>query len=219
MDCRPPSRITGPGTPPTEPKDCEHRRGRDRARRRTGPTKVLGLVVILATSVVLLAAGCSDDTVVPATLGLKLEPGVTYSVDLDGDGEAELVRFDESLGSLTLKDGGLLYRSREKWRVVEAHLGDTDNDGLPEVVALLDSDRGRHLGLFAYFGGEYRERFVSSPLLPRPISLRVSVLDGGGNTIVVIEESRSGQTKTTAVYRWNGFGFTIDYDSAERGPG
>ena len=44
--------------------------------------------------------------------------------------------------------------------MVEALLGDTDRNGLPEVVTLLDPD-GRHLGLFAYFGGEYRERLVT----------------------------------------------------------
>ena len=52
-------------------------------------------------------------------------------------------------------------------------MGDTDHDGLLEVVTLVDGDDGRHIGLFAYFGGEYRERLVTQELSPRPRSLQV----------------------------------------------
>ena len=89
-------------------------------------------------------------------------PGTTYSADLDGDGACEQILIDGTPASLTITDGDVVYHSRDKWQVVEACLGDTDRDGLPEVVTLLDADDGRHLGLFAYFGGEYRERLVTS---------------------------------------------------------
>ena len=51
--------------------------------------------------------------------------------------------------------------------------GDLDHDGLPEVVTLVDDEEGRHIGLFAYFGGEYRERIVTSEIVPAPAVLAV----------------------------------------------
>jgi len=146
---------------------------------------------------------------VPARPGFELEPGTTYSADLDDDGALELMLFDGDAGSLILTDGEVIYRSRDKWRVIEAHLGDADQDRLPEVVVLLDADDGRHIGLIAYFGGEYRERFVSSALVPRPVSLSISKADGAEDVVVVTEEPAPGGTGTSVVYRWNGFGFAI----------
>lgn len=156
-------------------------------------------------------AGCSDQAPTVAASGDKLTPGVTYSADLDGDRPPEQIVIDAATGSLTITDGGVLYRSRERWHVVEASLGDTDRDGLLEVVTLLDDEEGRHLGLFAYFGGEYRERLVTSELTPRPLSLRV---DGDGTVtgdlVILTVEPAPGQTEPqTIVCRWNGFGFTV----------
>lgn len=168
----------------------------------------------------LLTAGCSDPRGVEGASGTKLEPGTVYSADLDGDGAPEQVLIDETSASLTITDGGTVYRSRDKWQVVEAYLGDTDRNGLLEVVALLDSVDGRHLGLFAYFGGEYRERFVTSPLSPRPLSLEVvdsgQTVEGSagepalvGDVLSLTVEPAPGQTEEqTVLCRWNGFGFT-----------
>lgn len=152
-----------------------------------------------------LATSCSDPEAVPAWSGDKLAPDTTYAADLDGDGTSEKILIHGTLASLTISDDEAVYRSREKWQVVEACLGDTDHDGLLEVVTLLDSDDGRHLGLFAYFGGEYRERLVTSELTPRPLSLQV----GADGLVVLTEETASGETGVrTTTYRWNGFGFT-----------
>ena len=117
-------------------------------------------------------------------------------------------------GSLTITDGHVVYHSRERWHVVEARLGDTDRDSLLEVVALLDDDEGRHLGLFAYFGGQYRERLVTSELTPRPLSFEVVPDDQSpsgvaGDLVVLTVEPAPGQTEvSTVLCRWNGFGYT-----------
>ena len=88
-------------------------------------------------------------------------------------------------------------------------MGDTDRDGLLEVVTLLDADDGRHLGLFAYFGGEYRERLVTSESAPRPFVAARSLT--GRPSRCSTQEPRpqveQPSVQTTA-YRWNGFGFT-----------
>ena len=70
-----------------------------------------------------------------------------------------------------------MYRSRDKWRVVEAFIADADGNGLPEVTALLESSGGHHLGLFAWMGDRYRERLVTSPLTPLPLSLHIIPVD------------------------------------------
>lgn len=140
-----------------------------------------------------------------AQSGDRLAADTTYAADLDGDGSRESIRVDGGTASLTITDGDTVYHSRAKWRLLEAALGDTDHNGLLEVVTLLDSDDGRHLGLFAYFGGEYRERLVTSELTPRPLSLRVLP----GDLLELTEELPPGQAGTrTVLYRWNGFGFT-----------
>jgi hypothetical protein len=76
------------------------------------------------------------------------------------------------------------------------------------VVALLDSQDGRHLGLFAYYGGEYRERLVTQEMTPAPISIEV-VDYAQGDAIVLLQQPRAGQTAPQRILlRWNGFGFT-----------
>ncbi len=187
---------------------------------RTRILAVSALAGLLAITVVLLS-GCSRAQPVAATLHDRLSPGITYLADLDGDASPERIFVDRAGGSLTITDGKVVYHSRNKWHVVTASLGDTDHDGLPEVVTLLDDQEGRHIGLFAYFGGKYRERLVTSELTPRPltfeiVSLNTRVNEGdqttsapGGDAILLTLEPAPGQTaKRTVLYRWNGFGFT-----------
>jgi hypothetical protein len=159
---------------------------------------------------VLVVTACSESAISASSTD-RLAVGTTYSADLDGDSDAELLLVDGSTASVTITDGDTVYNSRPRWQVVEACLGDIDHNGLLEVVTLLDSDDGRHVGLFAYFGGEYRERLVTSVLIPRPLSLQV--IHGpasSGDLLVLTEEPASGETETqTVTYRWNGFGLTV----------
>jgi hypothetical protein len=189
MGSGPPSTTTARGTP---------HRG---ALRPTGARRAPASLIV---ALLLFAVACSQPPVA-AKSGDKLAADTTYTADLDGDGNGESIRVDGGAASLTISDGDTVYHSRDKWRVVDAVLGDADRDGFLEVVTLLDSDDGRHLGLFAYFGGEYRERLVTSELTPRPLSLRVLP----GDLLELTEEIPSGQDGTRIVlYHWNGFGFT-----------
>lgn len=147
-------------------------------------------------------------------------------MDLDGDGAHEKVIFDADEWCILFDDGEDQYRSRDKWLVVQAFLGDTDGNSLPEVIALMDDENGRHLGLFAWMGDRYRERMVTGPLVPRPLALEIiaadtdpgSAIEGsasltGPDLLVLSEEivaaQRTGTTRTVrSLYRWNGFGFT-----------
>jgi hypothetical protein len=191
------------------------------------------VILLAAASAILamglLSTGCSRQTAAEAKRGDTLRPGVAVSIDLDGDGTAENVLVEDRAERLTITDGSTVYRSREKWHVAAACLGDTDGNGLPEVVTLLDASDGRHLGLFGYSpdgdDGEYRERLVTGVLQPRPLAIRVTTVgetvgepngaDGtaGGDLLVITEQTASGGSDSSShakdtTYRWNGFGFT-----------
>jgi len=161
---------------------------------------------ILGVCLLLSISACSATASVPAAAGDELLPGRPVSADLDSDGTAETILLDEH-GSLHIEGDSSIYRSREQWQVAQAFLGDTDGNGLLEVVALLDDSRGRHLGLFAWMGDRFRERIVTSVLTPRPLSLQVVPATP---SLVILDEERpsapGGVVRTT--YRWNGFGFT-----------
>ena len=152
-------------------------------------------------------------------------PGVLESVDLDGDGALETVRLGRGRQGVVITDGPVTYTSRQKWRVVASALGDTDGNGLPEVVALLDGPDGRHLGLIAWFAGRYAERMVSAPLTPAPLRMRLLANRSGGGMLVELTErieatweGRETARVVNTVYRWNGFGYVAVVGSEEGAP-
>ena len=138
-------------------------------------------------------------------------PPGARQVDLDGDGVLETVELGRGHGGINIVDGDVGYHSRSKWSVVTADLGDTDRNGLPEVVALLDGPDGRHLALIGWHGGQYHERLVSSALRPAPRGMRVHLVPGLGGDVIDLDLGGQLGTRT---YRWNGFGFT-DVGSSE----
>ncbi len=177
----------------------------------------VSLAAILLISAILAfttwyLVGCAGEVTPLARAGDRLENDAALSADLDGDGIGERVMVEGASRRLIIDDGKDLYRSREKWRVAEACLGDTDGNGVLEVVALLDDSNGRHLGLIAYMGDEYRERLVTSVLSPRPLSLQVVPgHDAAASADLVLLEEESASSVSgvqTTTYRWNGFGFT-----------
>lgn len=158
---------------------------------------VLSCVVLLLLTI----SGCVAATLESVAGG----PGSTRTIDLDGDGALETVELGRGHGGISIVDGDVSYRSRPKWSVVAAELGDTDHNGVPEVVALLDGPDGRHLALIGRHAGRYHERLVSSALLPVPTGMNVHPdADLGGDVIDLEMGGRLG----TRTYRWNGFGFT-----------
>ncbi len=244
MDSKPPSRTTGPGTNlPSELRGhgigppgrglrgrdvlqrlfCFAYVRRDAQLRRSIARPLFGSHLSFTVLLVaLLATGCSgpDKTpAIPATAGDSLQPGAVYAADLDNDGVVESILVEGS--RLTLTDGDLVYQSRDKWRIVNTSLGDVDHDGHLEVVTLVDDEEGRHIALFAYFGGQYRERIVTSEIVPSPAALAVGNAgrpgefadrvpsDLDGDVIVLTQESTDEQGGSAPrFYRWNGFGFT-----------
>ncbi len=134
----------------------------------------------------------------------------SVEADLDGDGVDETAWLGRGAGAIMIADGPHTYSARTKWAVVQAIVADTDHDGLPEVVALVEDEEGRHVGLFAWRHDRYRERLVTSELVPAPTEMEIYHDPAlGGDVIRLFGEAGRGIT-----YRWNGFGFT-----AVEGPG
>lgn len=148
----------------------------------------------------LLTAGCAATAPAAATSFAGAR-----EIDLDGDGVPESVVLDRGPGGIAIVDGNGGYRSRPKWWVVTAEIGDTDHNGTPEVVALLDGPDGRHLALIGWHAGLYHERLVSSVLQPKPRGLRVRRDAGIAGDVIDLD---LGDRPGIVTYRWNGFGFT-----------
>jgi hypothetical protein len=184
--------------------------------RRRGRPAAAGLLAVATIAAASLAVACGPLLTTCSspgdhTLALSRGPlilGEAYAADLDGDGTPETILVGEADGRLTISDGQTVYRSREEWLVFEAWLGDTDHNGLPEVVTLLDADDGRHLGLFAYFGGDYREQLVTREIIPAPLALQITTASVG-DVIVLTQPPAAGKTELRrTLLRWNGFTFT-----------
>ncbi|MHB9148952.1 MAG: FG-GAP repeat domain-containing protein [Thermoleophilia bacterium] len=128
----------------------------------------------------------------------------SVEADLDGDGVDETAWLGRGPGAIMIADGPHTYSARTKWVVVQATVADTDRDDLPEVVALVEDEEGRHVGLFAWRHDRYRERLVTSELVPTPAEMEIYHDPAlGGDVIRLFGEAGRGIT-----YRWNGFGFT-----------
>jgi hypothetical protein len=110
----------------------------------------------------------------------------------------------EETGALIIADGADSYAARTKWSVAQATVADTDHDGLAEVVALVKDDEGLHIALFAWRRDRYRERLVTSELVPTPVKMEVYRDPTYDGDVIRLWEAEGGNT----TYRWNGFGFT-----------
>ncbi len=168
----------------------------------------LARLLLAAVSLVLCAiwvGGCSSQEGLRGKHRPSGKPQL-IEADLDDDGRMEFASLGTGAGGIILVDGDVVYRSRAKWRVIQAEVADLDGDGLPEVVALVDSDAGRHLALFGWHGGAYRERLVSRPLAARPLSFTV--------TDTILEFLHADRPPES--FRWQGFGFVnVDEGRAE----
>ena len=165
---------------------------------------------------------CAEDTCQPIAAPETAESGIFWSgaIDLTGDGENEIVRRAGERVTIyqdlaeEQRSGGAeenitpapqstcspilaeVYTTPAEWRVVDAALGDPNDDGRYELLlAIWQTDAAGHDRsqpyIVGYRGGEYKLMWGGRPLA-RPISeVALGDVDGDGRQeLVTVEEDR-----------------------------
>ncbi|HEX8745780.1 MAG TPA: VCBS repeat-containing protein [Pyrinomonadaceae bacterium] len=152
-------------------------------------------------------------------------PGIlSLESDLDGDGKLETILLDkESDPALSVRHGGrVLWRGvPARWKPWKLMVADVDGDGRREIaVGVYKSTRffpKPHNCLFIYsWDGRKGSKFWLGSSLSRPFfDFAFADLDGDKEEeLAAIELKRDGRF-CLAVYSWNGFGFTLDWQRGD----
>ncbi|HEX8173791.1 MAG TPA: VCBS repeat-containing protein [Pyrinomonadaceae bacterium] len=144
--------------------------------------------------------------------------------DLDGDGQKERVVLDkESEPSLSVRHGGtVLWRGvPARWKPWRLMVADVDGDGRREIaVGVYKSTRffpkpHNCLFLYSWDGRTASKKWLGSSLSRPFIDFTFADLDGDREEeLAAIEMKRDGRL-CLAVYSWNGFGFTLDWQRGD----
>lgn len=144
-------------------------------------------------------------------------------IDMKGDGETERVTL--SNGTLHVFEGEReVYTSHPSWQVVDASLGDPNQDGRFEVTMLLwkqdtpGAPVTTHPFILGYRGGQYKVIWGGSATLAWVQALGVADVDGDSqDELVTIERdadaSPCDERSRVVVMKWNGWGFTRQWAS------
>lgn len=144
--------------------------------------------------------------------------------DLDGDGQTERIRLDKgSDPALSVRHGKrLLWRGvPARWQPWKLAIADVDGDGQHEiVVGVYKSTRffpkpHNCLFIYAWDGRRAHPKWLGSAL-SKPF-VDFAFINGKGDSpdrLVAIETKRDGR-RCVAVYSWNGFGFTLDWQRGD----
>ena len=149
---------------------------------------------------------------------------ISLEFDLDGDGRRERLRLDKASDPSLSVQHGKLVRWRgvpARWKPWKLMVADVDGDGRSEIiVGVYKSTRffpKPHNCLFIY-GWDGRRAYPKwlGSSLSKPF-VDFAFVKGEGNSpeeLVAIEIKRDGRM-CVAVYLWNGFGFTLDWQSGD----
>jgi hypothetical protein len=148
------------------------------------------------------------------------------AIDLTGNGIPELVRRH---GTVLVvhemnPDGEYheVWQSPEAWRVVDAALGDPNDNGRYEMmVAFWKDDAGgiprSHPFIVGYREGSYREVWGGSPIAEPIYELALADVDGDGLEDLIVLDAAPGTEddamRNVSVWRWHGWGFSLMWRS------
>lgn len=149
---------------------------------------------------------------------------VSLEFDLDGDGQRESIRLDkESDPSLSILHGSkIMWRGvPARWKAWKLAVADVDGDGQREIiVGVYKATRyfpKPHNCLFIYGwdGQGARPKWLGSSLSRPFVDFAFVDTDRDGQQeLAAIERKRDGRY-CLAVYSWNGFGFTLDWQRGD----
>jgi hypothetical protein len=147
----------------------------------------------------------------------------TMRADLDLDGRSDLIDLDSGRAStLQVRRGRKVLwqgvpRAWKPWRLA---IADVDGDGRPEIILGITKPTKffakPHNCLFIYgWDGERAFPKWLGSSLGRPFTdfLFVNTDEKSGDELIALETTLEGN-KALALYRWNGFGFTLERQSA-----
>jgi hypothetical protein len=151
-------------------------------------------------------------------------PIVRIAADLDHNGTTEIIELNGNGGSaLQIRHGRtLLWQGvPAAWRPWKLTVADVDGDGRSEIiVGIIKSTKffpKPHNCLFVY-GWDGKRAFPKwlGSTLSRPFTDFLFTNDGkgSGDQLLSLETALDGK-KSLASYRWNGFGFTLEWRKGE----
>jgi poly-gamma-glutamate synthesis protein (capsule biosynthesis protein) len=168
-----------------------------------------------------LAYQCSADSCRLASATDGVGSGLFYigQIDLTGDGVLETVRRVAD-HVLIYEQGKLVWESPVDWQVLDAALGDPNDDGRAEIVlALLKPDpQGilrSHPFLIGYRGGIYRQVWGGSAVSYPILEIELADLDGDRSQELVVLEERDPDRQAITVWRWHDWVFCQEWSSPE----
>jgi hypothetical protein len=167
-----------------------------------------------------LGFSCDGAACSPVDAPQTEQTGLFYAgqIDLTGDGRPETVRRDGPRVAV-YEAGTLAWQSPESWQVVDAALGDPNDDGRYEIMlAIWREDGAGYLRsqpyIVGYRGGEYALMWGGRPVVNPIQELAVGDVDGDGiDELIVVEELANGSTRAVSVWRWTGWTFTLIWRS------
>jgi poly-gamma-glutamate synthesis protein (capsule biosynthesis protein) len=140
------------------------------------------------------------------------------SIDLTGDGVAEIVRREGETVEV-LENGHVVWETPAAWRVRDLALGDPNDDGRFEILLALDQaaptgEATSHPFVIGYRGGIWRDLWGGSAVHAPILEADLADLDGdGAQELITIEATPDGHGRCLAVWRWHGWGFSLVWRS------
>jgi hypothetical protein len=155
-------------------------------------------------------------------VSLRAANGARASIeyDLDNDGRRESIVLDgEKEQALSIwRDGKLLWQGvTSRWKPWKLMVADVDGDGRSEIIlGVYKATRffpKPHNCLFIYGwdGRRVFPKWLGSSLSKPFTDFAFEDFNGDGQDELVALETRRDLLQSVAIYSWNGFGFTLDW--------